>query len=340
VHFQAKEGKVVRRDDFWDQIESVFSRLEKLHGKDQSFADFVATHCGDVSADAKRLATAYVEGLNAADQHVISAQSLAPKEHEEQEPRLSRLPAGQDRLIEWLQAGIDPELTEYRFHCVVTQVAWRRHQVTIHTQSGEDESYSAPQALITLPLGVLSQGAVMFEPDLPEKRAAMSQLRMGPVVKVLLLFREALWERMNLHELGFLYTPEEPFSPWWTLLPVRAPVLTGWAGGPAAERLSRQNEGLILDQALAGLARSLQVKAADLRHTLRAWHVCDWQIDPFSRGAYSYIAAGGSDAPQKLGQPVDETLFFAGEATHADLMGTVAGAIASGVRAAEEMLVA
>ena len=67
------------------------------------------------------------------------------------------------------------------------------------------------------------------------------------------------------------------------------------------------------------------------------WH--DWQTDPFARGAYSYVAVGGDDAQQQLAAPVDETLFFAGEAT--DFTGhqsTVHGAIASGHRVAEDIL--
>jgi monoamine oxidase len=38
-----------------------------------------------------------------------------------------------------------------------------------------------------------------------------------------------------------------------------------------------------------------------------------------------------------LGRPVAGTLFFAGEATHAEQMGTVAGALASGHRAARQV---
>jgi len=68
--------------------------------------------------------------------------------------------------------------------------------------------------------------------------------------------------------------------------------------------------------------------------------VHDWQADPFSRGAYSYVLTGGAEQGQRqLAAPVAETLFFAGEAT--DFHGhhaTVHGAMASGYRAAAEIL--
>jgi hypothetical protein len=48
---------------------------------------------------------------------------------------------------------------------------------------------------------------------------------------------------------------------------------------------------------------------------LDAWHVTDWQRDPFSREAYSSVAAGNVDAPHRLADAVEDTLFFAREAT-------------------------
>jgi monoamine oxidase len=58
-----------------------------------------------------------------------------------------------------------------------------------------------------------------------------------------------------------------------------------------------------------------------------------------SRGAYSYAAVGGSGAGEELGAPVDETIFFAGEATESDGQNaTVHGAIASARRVAREVL--
>jgi monoamine oxidase len=64
----------------------------------------------------------------------------------------------------------------------------------------------------------------------------------------------------------------------------------------------------------------------------------DWRADPFSRGAYSYVGVGGTAAQKTLAKPVLNTLFFAGESTDWEQSGTVAGAIASGRRAAREVI--
>jgi monoamine oxidase len=65
----------------------------------------------------------------------------------------------------------------------------------------------------------------------------------------------------------------------------------------------------------------------------------DWQTDPFSLGAYSYVRAGGMEAQKQLAAPVSGTLFFAGEATNSQgHHATVHGAMSSGYRAAAEIL--
>jgi monoamine oxidase len=84
-------------------------------------------------------------------------------------------------------------------------------------------------------------------------------------------------------------------------------------------------------------ARALGAPRARLDAQLEGWATHDWQKDPFSRGAYTYVGVGGRTAPQRLARPVQGTLFFAGEATSAEETGTVAGAIASGLAAARKV---
>lgn len=76
-----------------------------------------------------------------------------------------------------------------------------------------------------------------------------------------------------------------------------------------------------------------------MRSLLQAarWH--DWRSDEYAQGAYSYAPAGSVDASRTLTVPLDDTLFFAGE--HTDVgghWGTVHGALASGLRAAKQVL--
>ncbi|MEZ7756223.1 FAD-dependent oxidoreductase [Microbacterium paraoxydans] len=66
-----------------------------------------------------------------------------------------------------------------------------------------------------------------------------------------------------------------------------------------------------------------------------------WTTDPFARGAASFTPVGVLAATRAaLAQPVDDRLFFAGEATDDEAPGTVRGALRSGRRAARELTIA
>jgi monoamine oxidase len=174
---------------------------------------------------------------------------------------------------------------------------------------------------------------------LKEKEIAARQLVMGHVVKVILRFTSAFWEERGLENLSFLHARNQKVPTWWTVRPVAAPVLVGWAGGPPADGLALRGEEYIVDTAIESLASALKMNTESIEALMSAFAIADWQADPFSLGAYSYIPVGGIVAPMQLAEPVADTLFFAGEATAVDGdSATVHGAINSGYRAADEVL--
>jgi monoamine oxidase len=113
--------------------------------------------------------------------------------------------------------------------------------------------------------------------------------------------------------------------------------LNAWVGGPKAARLEQTPTSNIVKEALAALDLMFGPQPEGM--ALEAAYVHHWSRDPLARGAYSYVTVGGSEARRELAAPVDDTLFFAGEAT--DWEGeaaTVTGALHSGARVAEEVL--
>ncbi|HKW68246.1 MAG TPA: FAD-dependent oxidoreductase, partial [Terriglobales bacterium] len=204
----------------------------------------------------------------------------------------------------------------------------------------------------TLPLSILqlppsSPGAVHFIPTLDAKQAALSQLAMGTAVHVSMVFREAFWREAafagatgNLADMQFLFSDNPWLPTWWSKLPSQAPVLVGWSAGPRAQQFCGQPASVVTGKAVEALAAILGMTAERVSSLLQAAYVHDWQADPFSRGAYSYVLAGGAEQAQReLAAPLADTLFFAGEATNSQgHHATVHGAIASGYRAAAELL--
>jgi len=197
-------------------------------------------------------------------------------------------------------------------------------------------------------LGVLQQpassaGAVRFSPALEMKRTALAGLASGPVIKLQLLLARSFWETLHgdrYRDASFFHVPEAEFPTFWTPAPARGPLLVAWAGGPRAQRIADgAAPAEIARKALASLER-LFGKEVDLKAQLRGYYYHDWQQDPYARGAYSYVTVGASDARAALARPLEDTLFFAGEATDDEEGGTVAGALQSGQRAARELLAA
>jgi monoamine oxidase len=114
--------------------------------------------------------------------------------------------------------------------------------------------------------------------------------------------------------------------------------LTAWAGGPHAEALCRRSASQLTTLAVTELARAIDMSATTIAEAVDHFHYHDYAADPFARGAYSYTKVGGGGAAAQLAQPLGDRLFFAGEATDKDYEGSVAGALASGARAAQQIL--
>ena len=120
---------------------------------------------------------------------------------------------------------------------------------------------------------------------------------------------------------------------------MKTPFLTGWAGGTRADRLSLKSEGALLDHSLESLSHIFSTSKRSLEQSLEQFYTHNWHKDPFSAGAYSYIPVDGLNAQSELARPLEDTLFFAGEATNdVGHHATVHGAIATGLRAAREIL--
>lgn len=341
-HWWSRDGDFERIADFWELIDGVRAKIG-ARKRDLSFSDFLRSRPG-LPPRTRQLARTFVEGYHAADADRMSTLALRMADGEQDDDegggnRQFRLAGGQDALLDWLRAGLDPERIELRLGTVVTNIQWAQGAVTLEYRTrNTTERIRASAAILTIPIGVWKaprdqEGSIAFDPPLREKEEALSKIEAGHVVKIAFRFRERFWRDVN-----FLHSDDRFMPTWWTSAPARSPILTGWAGGPAADALLAEGPDVMIDRGLDAMSRAWGQPRRHLDSLLAGTFTHDWQRDPFSRCAYSYASVGGSRAADALAKPLRGTLFFAGEATSSDETGTVAGAIESGRRAARELL--
>lgn len=332
------EAGHVRPENVGMALGRVFGRIDR-EAPDEPFARFLARQPGGPAQAADRAAAAgFVAGFHAADLERIGTHALAPGEgglSRGATAEAARLEGDQEAIPRWLAQDLAGAL---RTRAVVTDIAWKHHRVELGVR-GEARRIRARAAVITVPIGVLqaapeARGGIAFRPDPPAMRAALSRLAMGSVTKVVFAFEELPWAKLG--RIAFLRTPGSDFNVWWSPGASTVPLAIAWSGGPPAARLDRRPSSEIVATALRDLARALAIPQRKLEARVRGAWLHDWQHDPFSRGAYSYPQVGGAHAGRALARPVEDTLFFAGEAT-SQAWGTVEGALASGARAARQV---
>jgi monoamine oxidase len=337
--------------DYFEQVNEVLGRVSKYSGPDIPFQQFL-DNLGEIQPQVRQRVLNYVMGFHAADPREIGVRAIqidSEAEERTEGDRTFRIRQGYDALLRHMQwecerLGVRISLAE-----VVRRIDWGGHGVRVDVGDSE-KSLDAECVVVTLPIGVLQAGPgdagyVEFSPPLREKESALGKLVLGHVRRVTFVFDEVFWSntelvgRNDMADLQFLFTDDDFFPTWWSYEPLRLPVLTAWSPALKSDRLAGKSTEEVIEIALTSLSKALDVKIGALRKKVVSAHSHDWITDRFTRGAYSYAKAGGADGFRELSEPLDNKLYFAGEATeftghHA----TVHGAIATGERAANEVL--
>ncbi|MFT5679453.1 MAG: polyamine oxidase [Myxococcota bacterium] len=298
---------------------------------DLSVADAIAHLLGDSEGATRRIQSFMASELYTAQDIGGSADdaSLLGTWYGEEFPGGDAVPdSGYVGLVEALAEGLDVRLSE-----PVTTIDWSGETIRITTAA---DTYETTHVIITLPLGVLQSGDVVFTPPLPDdKQAAINALAMGSLEKVILRFDAAFWEDDG-QTFTWIDAESGRFPTCTDFTPhTGVPTLACFTGGTFSQE-SRENltEAEIIAGTLENLAAALGRSIPDPIGTA----VTNWHSDPFSQGSYSYLPIGSStDAFTAMAQPVDDRLLFAGEHTAEDYYQTVHGALISGLREARRL---
>src|SRR5580704_930933 len=308
--------------DFFSAVDDILEKMDD-GSPDESFLSFLTRCCGESGnspqqQEAKERALAYVTGFNAADPDRVGVHWLVQGMRAEEKiegDRAFRAPNGYADLVDIFRKELADKNVHIQTETVLTSVSWTPSHVEVSARRADELSnHATGRGLVTVPLAMLQaapddNGAIRFTPTLPEsKLEALTKLVMGKVIRVTLCFRHRFWDtisppghdRKNLSDMGFLFSQNEWFPTWWTTMPEKLPIITGWAPFRCAERLSGRSRSFVIEQSLQTLNRLLGVSARELESLLQHAYVHDWQNDPFSRGAYSYAKVGGDGAQEAL----------------------------------------
>ena len=356
IEYEETQGEVWRvingswrqEMEFSDDQQLLISRLKELQDN-ISIAEFISRYFADEKYTSLRhWLTSYIEGYYAGNTSQTSALAFLD-EWSNEDYQQYRPKGGYGSMVQYLANAIMQGGGLIQMSTVVKSIRWLKDQVEIVAEG--NHNYNAHKVIVTVPLGVWlaeenETGAIAWQPGLTNKLAAAKQMGFGAAIKVLLLFKDAFWEHLSLKhqpdvdlkDTGFIVS-DEVVPTWWTQLPQHSSLLTGWIAGPKALALKDTNEQEIIQHSLVSLCAILQVDEQYLRQQLVSGKVFNWVADPFTRGAYAFSTTGTKEARKILMQPVDDTLFFAGDAFYDGTeMGTVEAALISGSRVADEVV--
>ena len=256
-----RAGKLRPGDALFPELKARLGKIRRPRD-DLPFSEFLEGPArSHLPPRIREFALMLVEGYDAADATRVSTLGTLDEwcgEGGADAPTF-RPQCGYESLVRALAGALDPQQVHIELSTIVREVRWTRGKVTISTtQHGRAHDVIARAAIVTLPLGILqlppqAPNGVRFVPALTSKQKALSGLATGPVIKILLRFRKPFWEEIDdgrYADAAFFHAPRAAFPTFWTMLPLRASLLTAWAAGPAAAQLAGVSEDDVVQTAL------------------------------------------------------------------------------------------
>ncbi len=211
----------------------------------------------------------------------------------------------------------------------VTRIDWGRANVEVETPKGQ---FRAPTAIVTVSTNVLVSGKIKF--DVPKRHLdAANKLKLGSHDHIAV---ELTGNPLGLRTDELVLEKSENKETAAVFANVSGSTLCIIdVAGTFGRDLTGKGEPAMMEFANSWLGG---LYGADITRSIRRHHATRWNYEPWVLGAASAAAPGAQSARKVLMEPVASRIFFAGEAVHETLWGTVGGAWESGERAADAVL--
>jgi monoamine oxidase len=197
-----------------------------------------------------------------------------------------------------------------------------------------DGAIIADAAIVAIPSNVLAEEGLRFTPSLPDKVEAASGLPLGLADKLFLLLSDA--DEFD-KESRLFGRPDRRGTATYHMRPFGRPLIEVYFGGRLADDLEADGDAAFFDFAKTDL---VGLFGSNFARRVAPIHIHRWRADPFARGSYSYALPGKAECRAVLAAPVEDRLFFAGEACSRNDYSTTHGAYRTGIAAAEQAIAA
>ncbi|HVO76100.1 MAG TPA: NAD(P)/FAD-dependent oxidoreductase [Ignavibacteriaceae bacterium] len=342
--YRVKEGRIRKSEEIVDGFSVLEERVKQLK-KDIPFSEFLEEYLKEENLkETKESAVRFIEGYDAADINKASTFALSEEWGSEGVSSPYRIEGGYQKIIGFLYNECIKLGVKIFTSAIVKEIKLEKKNAEIMT--GDGALLKSNKVLVTIPAGVLNSSPsgkafIKFFPEIKDKREAFNSIGYGPVIKVFFEFKDAFWESdkdtRKVSRPGFIIT-DTLFTAWWSQLPKKIPLLTGWFAGPNVDKMDLSNKDII-GQGISALCRIFDAEKIFVQNKIKSAFAANWKEDPFSLGAYSYATVETAASKRILNEPVENIIFFAGEALSEDQsMGTVEAAFASGLAAAKKIL--
>jgi monoamine oxidase len=205
-----------------------------------------------------------------------------------------------------------------------------RGGVTVETPNG---AINARTAIVTVPTNVIASGGLKFNPDLGHRTDSFNRLSLGSYDHIAL---ELVGNPLGLESDDLVFEKSADTHTAAILANVSGTSLcTIDVAGAFGRDLSAQGEAAMIDFASEWLAN---LYGAEVKKAIGRKHATRWNAEPYALGAWSAAAPGSQLARRQFLDPITDNVWYAGEAAHETLWGTVGGAWESGERAADAVL--
>lgn len=339
------KGSIYRKaDGKLEQLEAGFEGWEELLKKmkkeknDMPFAHFLDKHySGEENAEFRENARSFAEGFSLADIHIAGIKGLQ-REWANQQDVTYILPNGYNNLIMHLVKEVQKNNAQINFNCAVSKIDWEKNHVAVHTTDGR--RFEGSKVLITVPAGILQQtqssNTIRFHPSLEEHINNYRRIGFGFALKIVFEFSRPFWKEYVTDATYIL--SNEVIPTWWQRQVNNSSILTGWKGGPTVLALREMDDDSIIEFAVESLANIFDCSVDKIKKDIVAVKVFNWQKNEYVEGGYSYSSIESDEAREILSEPIDNTVFFAGEALYEGKYGsTVEAALVSGREASRKM---